>query len=89
MFSMGLIHGWAELVAVIVAISLLAVQAYVFNRLSGISYPIWSPRKVAAAEGFVPVALETEDANAPSDPYASVANQLVRRGSIGRAGTKK
>ncbi len=89
MVSMGLIQGVEELVAMIVAVALLALQAFVFNRLSGISYPIWAPRSKAAAEGFVPVALETQDSDAPSDPYASVANQLVRRGSLGHAGAKK
>jgi CBS-domain-containing membrane protein len=41
MVSMGLIQGVAELAAMIVAVALLALQAFVFNRLSGISYPIW------------------------------------------------
>ncbi|MCH7868750.1 MAG: HPP family protein [Myxococcales bacterium] len=72
MVSMGLIHGGAELVAIIVAVALLAAQAFVFNRLSGISYPVWAPRAAAPAEGFVPLALETDEAATPSDPYAAV-----------------
>ncbi len=74
---------------IIVAVALLAAQAFVFNRLSGISYPLWAPRAAAPAEGFVPLALETDEAATPSDPYAAVANQLVRRGALQRPGGKK
>jgi CBS-domain-containing membrane protein len=43
--SLGIIPRPGQLVALGAAILLLVLQALVINRLSGIAYPIWAPRR--------------------------------------------
>lgn len=84
MVSLGMIQGGAEMIALVVGVGLLTAQAFVINRLSGISYPVWAPRADDMGEAFEAVALETQQGSTSSDPYASVADQLVRRKSVTR-----
>ncbi len=79
MVSLGMIQGGVEMIALVIGVVLLTAQAFAINRLSGISYPVWSPRTVNSADTFVATALETNELSTPNDPYASVAEQLVRR----------
>ncbi len=42
--SLGLLVAPRQLLLLLLAVVLLTVQAFVINRLAGISYPVWSPR---------------------------------------------
>lgn len=46
--SLGILKTPWQLAVLMVAVFLLVVQAFVINRLAGIAYPIWSPRKAPA-----------------------------------------
>jgi CBS-domain-containing membrane protein len=43
--SLGLMRRPPDLVVLMIAVALLCVQAWVINRLAGIPYPAWSPRR--------------------------------------------
>jgi CBS domain-containing membrane protein len=43
--SLGFLTQWRDLLVIEAAVALLLVQAFAVNRLSGIDYPLWSPRK--------------------------------------------
>ena len=77
--SLGLITGAQQLIALMVAVVLLTMQAFVINRLSGISYPLWKPHSESEGQSLVAAPLETRSASSPTDPYAAIADQLVRR----------
>ena len=84
MIALGAFTGWQNLVALMGAVVLLTAQAYVINSLSGVSYPLWSPRAESDPEGLGMTALETatprpERTRAAASPYSAVADQLVRR----------
>ncbi len=88
MVSLGLMTGGPVLLALMAAIVLLTAQAYVIHRLSGVSFPLWSPRPGPGRDGLVPRALETEAPPAPTDAFTSVADRLVeRRGAVPSGGT--
>lgn len=46
--SLGLISHPKDLIIIEVAVVLLTLQALAINRLAGLPYPLWSPRKTAA-----------------------------------------
>jgi CBS-domain-containing membrane protein len=46
--SLGIFREPQQLVVLMVAVMLLVVQGFVINRLAGIPYPTWAPRKQAA-----------------------------------------
>lgn len=77
--SLGLITEAQQLIALMVAVVLLTVQAFVINRLSGVSYPIWKPYRESEDRSLVAAPLETHSSPAPTDPYAAIADQLIRR----------
>ena len=83
--SLGLMKGWQELVAIMFAVLLLTAQAYLFNHLSGISYPLWSSRPGRGSAGLQVRALQTNSAAPVSDsadPYASLADNIVARKKV-------
>jgi CBS-domain-containing membrane protein len=43
--SLGIFHEPRQLVILMIAVVLLVVQGFVINRLAGIPYPVWSPRR--------------------------------------------
>jgi CBS domain-containing membrane protein len=43
--SLGLLTKPAQLILLMVAVALLTVQAFTINRLAGIPYPLWNPRR--------------------------------------------
>lgn len=43
--SLGILTQPVQLVILMAAVVLLTIQAFVINRLAGIDYPIWSPRR--------------------------------------------
>ncbi len=43
--SLGILRNPADLAVVMLAVILLTIQGLVINRLAGIAYPTWSPRK--------------------------------------------
>jgi CBS domain-containing membrane protein len=47
--SLGIIYHPRDLVIIEIAVVLLALQAFCINRLAGVQYPLWSPRKTAAS----------------------------------------
>ncbi len=49
--SLGLISHPKDLVIIEAAVVLLAVQALAINRLAGLPYPLWNPRKTANRAG--------------------------------------
>jgi CBS-domain-containing membrane protein len=46
--SLGILRTPAHLAILMAAVALLALQAVVINRLAGLPYPLWAPRKVAS-----------------------------------------
>ena len=46
--SLGIFHEPSQLVVLMIAVALLVVQGFVINRLAGIDYPIWAPRRQPA-----------------------------------------
>ncbi len=77
--SMGMMTHWMELVALMAAVMLLTVQAFVINRFSGIAYPVWRVKPGHEQDGMVVTALETETPLAQGDLYANLADQLASR----------
>ena len=45
--SLGILREPEQLVVLMVAVALLVVQGFVINRLAGIDYPAWAPRRRA------------------------------------------
>jgi CBS domain-containing membrane protein len=45
--SLGILREPPQLVVLMLAVMLLVVQGFVINRLAGIAYPVWSPRRQA------------------------------------------
>jgi CBS-domain-containing membrane protein len=43
--SLGILTQPRQLVILLLAVVVLTVQAFVINRLAGIDYPVWSPRR--------------------------------------------
>lgn len=77
--SMGMMTHWMELVALMLAVMLLTVQAFVINRFSGIAYPVWRVKPGHEQDDMVATALETETPLAQGDLYANLADQLASR----------
>ncbi|MGE0793898.1 MAG: HPP family protein [Acidimicrobiia bacterium] len=46
--SLGILREPEQLVVLMVAVVLLVVQGFVINRLAGIDYPVWTPRRQKA-----------------------------------------
>ena len=49
--SLGLLTKPLQLLILMVAVVLLTLQAFIINRLSGIPYPLWNPRREPDEEG--------------------------------------
>lgn len=83
--SMGFMTHWTELVAIEVAVVILAAQAYLFNRFSGVYYPLWRNRSNNPNQEFAvsPLRIQCEP-NRPSAQgnYAEIADRLVGRGQV-------
>ncbi len=43
--SLGILRTPVDLAVLMLAVVLLTIQGFVINRLAGIDYPTWSPRK--------------------------------------------
>jgi CBS-domain-containing membrane protein len=43
--SLGILTQPRQLIILLLAVVMLTVQAFVINRLAGIDYPVWSPRR--------------------------------------------
>lgn len=43
--SLGILREPEQLAVLMLAVALLVVQGFVINRLAGIPYPVWSPRR--------------------------------------------
>lgn len=46
--SLGILHRPAELAVLMLAVVVLVLQGYAINRLAGIDYPRWAPRRAAS-----------------------------------------
>ncbi len=77
--SMGMMIHWMELLALMAAVILLTVQAFVINRFSGIVYPVWRVKPGHEQDDMVATALETEAPLAQVDLYTNLADQLASR----------
>lgn len=77
--SLGFMTDWFELIALMAAVVLLTAQAFAINRLSGVFYPFWRASQQHKQQEFTISALQTAASPANSDPYGSIANQLVTR----------
>jgi CBS-domain-containing membrane protein len=82
MVTLGAVQGWQEIAAMLIGVVLLTLQALVFNRLAGISYPLWQPIERRAPGDFLVSALEMTAPELPGDPYASLADRLAKRGPL-------
>jgi len=80
--SLGLMTRWQEALAIVVAVSMLATQAWLFNRFSGVYFPFWKGRSGDETKGIVAAALRTHGPSPASDNYATIADQLVARGTV-------
>lgn len=49
--SLGILRTPAHLVILMAAVVLLALQAFVINRLAGLPYPIWAPHSGSTSGG--------------------------------------
>jgi CBS-domain-containing membrane protein len=47
--SLGILREPAQLAVLMLAVVLLVVQGFVFNRLAGVPYPVWAPRAATDA----------------------------------------
>jgi hypothetical protein len=46
---LGILREPAQLAVLMLAVVLLVVQGFVFNRLAGVPYPVWAPRAATDA----------------------------------------
>ncbi len=79
--SLGMITEIPDLMALMVAVILLTLQAMLIHRLSGVAYPIWKARP--GRKGIVAKALETAPSQNP-DIYSDLADQLASRRKVTR-----
>jgi len=79
--SLGLMITIPELIAILVAVLLLTIQAYIINRLSGIAYPLWRGKE-GGEGGISASALEVDVVTSQSDVYRSVADRITSRKKI-------
>jgi CBS-domain-containing membrane protein len=84
--AMGLMVGWQQLAAVMVAVVLLTAVCYIVNRLSGIVYPLWPTACDQQREGLVFAALQTAGADPRKDPYADIADRITARQELPKSG---
>lgn len=82
MVTLGAVRGWQEIAAMLVGVVLLTLQALVFNRLAGISYPLWKPQERRAPGDFLVSALQISTPAPPGDPYAPLADRLTKRSPL-------
>jgi CBS domain-containing membrane protein len=82
MVTLGAVRGWQEIAAMLAGVVLLTLQAFVFNRLAGISYPVWKPVERRAPGDFLVSALEMTAPQLPGDPYAPLADRLAKRSPL-------
>jgi CBS-domain-containing membrane protein len=80
--SLGLMTGWQQSLAMISAVIFLAAQAYLFNRLCGIHYPLWSPHGDDDGSGLQAAALRVAGQAPRGEVYSKIADQLVSRERI-------
>jgi hypothetical protein len=80
--SLGLIGQWQQFAALMAAVVLLTMQAFIINRLSGVCYPLWKPSSERGTDDLVATALATSKTSTATDPYSCVADQLVARKRI-------
>lgn len=90
--AMGLMPDWHAILVVVVAVSAIALQAYVMHRFAGIKYPLWAPSKedthhITTLLGNV--ILEHKKAGEKTDPFAAVSAQLATRRKIPSKKRKK
>ncbi len=82
--SLGMLPGWHALLVLACACGIILIQAIIFHRLAGVSYPLWAPFK----EDISPD-IKTIDGNVsffasrkrPST-LADMAEQIVFRGKV-------
>ncbi|HET8907240.1 MAG TPA: hypothetical protein VFN11_09780, partial [Ktedonobacterales bacterium] len=43
--SLGILTQPRQLIILMIAVALLTLQAIIINRLAGIDYPLWNPRR--------------------------------------------
>jgi CBS-domain-containing membrane protein len=77
--AMGLMVGWQQLAAVMVAVVLLTSVCYILNRLSGIVYPLWPTPCDQQRDGLVFAALQTAGVDLRKDRYADTADRITAR----------
>jgi CBS-domain-containing membrane protein len=87
--SLGMMVQWQQLVAVMAAIVMLTLEAYLVNRLSGVVYPLWRARPEQQSEGLVMAALQTNSLSRKGDAYSEIADRIIARQKPSGSGGKK
>jgi CBS-domain-containing membrane protein len=80
--SLGHMTRCQDGVAIVVAVILLAAQAWLFNRLSGVYFPLWRGKPREDAAGPEARALRIAAPRATPDAYTNIADQLVSRRKV-------
>jgi CBS-domain-containing membrane protein len=80
--SLGLMTRWQEALAIMVAVLMLVAQAWVFNRLSGVYFPIWKSDRGDETKAIVAAALQTSGPAPAGESYTTIADQLVSRAGV-------
>ena len=85
--SLGYMTRWQEALAIIAAVLMLVAQAWLFNRLSGVYFPMWRGGLGDETKGIVAAALQTSGPSRASESYATIADQLVARVDVVPSGS--
>jgi CBS-domain-containing membrane protein len=80
--SLGHMTRWQDGIAIVAAVSMLAAQAWLFNRLSGVYFPLWRGKPRENTQGIEALALRIATPQTPDDTYADLADQLVSRRKV-------
>ena len=71
-----------QLAALLVAVILLTVQAFIINRICGVAYPFWRAPDDEVPSGLAITALCTEATSRSRDAYSEIADRLASRHNV-------